>query len=305
MDFVAIDFETANNSRSSICSVGLVKYQNGILVDEMYRLVKPFDDYFDPYNTYIHGITYNDVKNEPEFDIIWKDLYQHLNGRLILAHNASFDMSVLRHSLDHYSIPCPDLSYNCTRNIAKKTWPGRSSYKLTDVCTVINYQFNHHHALEDAHAAATIYLKAFEYLEVDSYEELVDKLSISTGELFTGGYKPARMNKNRSSTDFNPSSLKPVRDVFDETHPFYNMSIVFTGTLQSMRRKDAMQKVVNVGGHCEKGITKETNFLVIGDQDFNRFADGKRSSKLAKAETLIANGQELEIIPESDFLELL
>lgn len=306
MDFVAIDFETANNDRSSVCSVGLVKFHNGKMVDEVYKLIKPSNPYFDPYNTFIHGITYKDVKDEPEFNIVWKELEKYFVDNLILAHNASFDMSVLRHVLDDYSIEYPSTIYNCTRNIAKKTWSGMPSYKLTSVCNHINYQFKHHHALEDAKASATIFLKASEKLEVNDYDDMVDKLSIVTGKIFPGGYRPARINKkHRNRKNFDPNSLIANTDTFDETHPFFGATIVFTGTLQSMVRKEAMQNVVNLGGKCGKSVTPDTNFLVMGDQDYLRFADGKKSSKLKKAEDLITKGQDLEILPENDFLEII
>ncbi|MGQ4668601.1 exonuclease domain-containing protein [Metabacillus halosaccharovorans] len=305
MDFVAIDFETANSSRSSVCSIGIVEYRNGQLENEFYSLVKPKDNFFDAYNTYIHGITEEDVEDKPEFDVIWTDVKGFIEEKLILAHNASFDISVLRHVLDEYDIDYPSCSYNCTRNIAKKAWPGLYSYQLSVVADHLDIYFKHHHALEDAHAAAKVYLNAFRNIEAESHEDLVNKLKLVEGSLFTNGYKPARVNKKTGGKGFDIDSLVAASTEFDESHPFYGSMFVFTGTLQSMQRKQAMQSVIDIGGLCGNGVTKQTNYIVIGDQDFSRFADGKKSSKLKKAEELISKGQKLEIISEGDFISLL
>lgn len=83
------------------------------------------------------------------------------------------------------------------------------------------------------------------------------------------------------------------------------MNFVFTGTLTSMTRREAMQHFVNIGGICTNGITLQTNFLVVGVQDYSRLKDGKKSSKIKRAEELALNGSEIEIITEDDFLQLL
>ncbi len=108
MDFVALDFETANSSRGSVCSIGLVEYENGKLKKEYYRLVKPKRNYFSSFNISIHGITKQDVEGAYEFDELWeKEIHGLLEGKLVVAHNAQFDMSVLRAVLDQYNLPYP------------------------------------------------------------------------------------------------------------------------------------------------------------------------------------------------------
>ncbi|MFB6469290.1 3'-5' exonuclease [Cytobacillus sp. Hz8] len=197
MNIVALDFETANSARSSVCSIGIVEYQNGKLIDEYYSLVKPKKLVFYSYNVYVHGITAEDVQHSPEFDELWDNIQPRLENKLVIAHNASFDLSVLRGVLDEYNIPYPTLSYNCSVNIAKKTWPGLSSYKLNVISSYLGITFQHHHALEDAHAAAQIYLKAYELIGATSHEDLRKKLSISQGQLDKNGYTPARINAKK------------------------------------------------------------------------------------------------------------
>ena len=121
MDCIAIDFETANAARSSPCSVGVVVIKGGEVADTFYRLIKPEGNDFDYFNISIHGITPEDVENEPEFPGIWEELKPLLESGLVIAHNASFDMSVLRHTLELYGLPFPDINYTCSRIIAKKS----------------------------------------------------------------------------------------------------------------------------------------------------------------------------------------
>ncbi|MDT8860117.1 3'-5' exonuclease [Alkalihalobacillus sp. MEB130] len=197
MDFVAIDFETANTNRSSVCSIGLVVVKSGEVTEEYYQLVKPNDMYFDPICVRIHGITSEDVKDAPSFSDVWKDISHLLEGNLVIAHNASFDMSVLRYSLDEYRFDYPSFSYNCTVNVSKKTWHGLHSYSLNVVAEHLQIDFKHHHALEDAQVAAQVYLKACKYNNVSSHEELIEKLEIGQGTVYANGYTPARANKKK------------------------------------------------------------------------------------------------------------
>ncbi|WP_283152453.1 3'-5' exonuclease [Guptibacillus hwajinpoensis] len=197
MNFVALDFETANSQRGSVCSIGLVEYENGELIREYYRLVKPKQNYFAGINISIHGITEEDVADAPEFDVLWKEEIRELvEGKFLIAHNAQFDMSVLRAVLDQYNLPYPMLAYNCTVNLSKKTWT-LPRYKLNVVSDYLGIDLDHHHALDDARASALIFLKAAETLNASDVNELVERTGTANGVLFDNGYEPAKLNKKR------------------------------------------------------------------------------------------------------------
>lgn len=187
MDCIAIDFETANACRSSPCSVGVVAIKGGEVADTFYRLIKPKDNYFNPFNISIHGITPEDVENEPEFPGIWEELKPLLESGLVIAHNASFDMSVLRHTLELYGLPFPVFNYTCSRIIAKKAWPDLLSFALSVVADHLGIEFDHHNALSDAKASALVALRACEQLEADSLESLAEKTGIVHGHIMEGG----------------------------------------------------------------------------------------------------------------------
>ncbi len=304
MRFVAIDFETANADRSSACAIGLVLVEGGNIIDKKSYLIRPHELYFDPFNVSIHGITEEDVENEPEFDQLWPLITDFFGNRIVIAHNASFDMSVLRHVLDEYSIPYPDLPYSCTRVISKKMWPSLPSHALDVVAEHLAIEFVHHDATEDAIACASIAIQACEKTGADSIENLAQKLEFPTGCLFPGGYRPARINFPKSYS-IKPRELVPSTDNQDPEHVFFGKQMIFTGTLQSMPRKNAMQRVVDVGGKCAKTVSWSTDFIVMGQQDYRKLKDGKKSNKMKKAEELVDQGCQIEFLSENDFLEML
>jgi DNA polymerase-3 subunit epsilon len=130
MSWVAIDFETANETRGSACALGVAIVEAGQVIDRASWLIRPPTLDFNPYNVMIHGITAADVASAPTFDSLWPTIETLLAGRPVVAHYASFDISVLRHSLDAYGISWPRLEYVCTRVLAKKVWTDLLSYSL-------------------------------------------------------------------------------------------------------------------------------------------------------------------------------
>ncbi|MGA3168378.1 MAG: exonuclease domain-containing protein [Terriglobia bacterium] len=298
---VAVDFETANSKRSSVCAMGIAIIEGQKIATRASWLIRPPELYFDPYNTYIHGITEEDVADKPEFNKLWNEFRQYFEGRLLVAHNASFDMSVLRHVLDEYSIPYPQLCYLCTRVTAKRVWPGLNGYGLTTICEYLGVEFKHHDAEEDAAACAEVALRASRQIRATTIAELVENTRILTGQLYPGGYKPCHIRQAHEGL----AVIRATTSDFNQHNSFFEKTVVFTGTLQSMVRLEAAQKVVNSGGHCAGSVGRDTNFVVLGDLDFSKLKGGLKSTKLRKAESLLAGGGDIEIISEADFLRML
>ena len=150
-DFIAIDFETAEYNRNSAISIGLVKYHDYQFVDTYYSLIRPPNLFIRPDFTDIHGLTVDDVKDEPDFMYLWENgIRDFLGDTSLAAHNAPFDMGVLGATLKWYELPIPELRYFCTCNLARRTWPGFKSYALTALAARFNITYNAHNALDDA-----------------------------------------------------------------------------------------------------------------------------------------------------------
>ena len=158
MNFVAIDFETANYERTSACAVGLVKVVGGEIVEKAVHLIKPPTKEF--IFTYIDGLTWNDVAKATDFGKLWPSIAPLFDGaEFLAAHNASFDKGVLHGCCASFGIAAPALPFRCTVQMARRAWNIRPT-KLSDVCRKLGIALNHHEALSDAMACAQIVLAA-------------------------------------------------------------------------------------------------------------------------------------------------
>ena len=190
MNFAAIDFETATAARNSACSVAVVEVRDGQLYDSYYTLIQPPANRYNWFNTRIHGITREDTANVPGFAGIWAELRAHLEGRIVVAHNSSFDMSVLRACLTESGLPAPMFSYCDTVKISQKVWPELENHKLDTVGSFLHIDFNHHNALYDARTCAAIPIYAGADLAVDSLERLTRLLGVNVRPFGAGkGYR--------------------------------------------------------------------------------------------------------------------
>lgn len=190
MNFAAIDFETATAARNSACSVAVVEVRDGQLYDSYYTLIQPPANRYNWFNTRIHGITREDTANVPGFADIWAELRTHLEGRIVVAHNSSFDMSVLRACLTESGLPAPMFSYCDTVKISQKVWPELENHKLDTVGSFLHIDFNHHNAVDDARTCAAIPIYAGAELAVDSLERLTRLLGVNVRPFGAGkGYR--------------------------------------------------------------------------------------------------------------------
>ncbi len=183
MNFTCIDFETANRYRDSACAIGVVRVENGAITDRIYRLIRPVNLYFDYRNIEIHGITATDVENEPLFDEIYSEIQHLFEDELLLAHNAAFDMSVLKYSLMAADVAPPRAHYFDSLQIARKLFPNLPNHKLNTLAGYFGYSFQHHHALEDAEVTAKIILDIFREFQVSKLNNFFKEHSISVKKL--------------------------------------------------------------------------------------------------------------------------
>lgn len=299
-DFIAIDFETANEQRWSPCAVGWALWQDGAIVDTGAMLIRPPEFRFEPFNVSIHGITSEMCRDAPAWPDIVETLAPSLAGRLVVAHNAAFDMSVLRRTCEQTNVPVPELHFACTMRLARIIWPGEPCYSLPDVAARAGIgEFAHHDAAADAWASASIAAVAINQSAASDLESLLEQLHVVPGRLAGSDYNRARYGPGHSM----PNESTPGVDA-NPDHPFYGRKVVFTGGLGSMERDTAWQAVLDAGGKPTNSVSRFTDYIVVGDS-FHGLRYGHLSHKLEKAVELHVQGAPLELVTERDFLSLL
>lgn len=315
LSFVAIDFETANSSRASACSLGMTKVIDGVITDSRYELIKPPKGYdsFDPRNIAIHGISPRDVAGKDDFAELWPDLYSFIGGLPIIAHNASFDISVLRATLTASNLDWPELDYACTYVFSKNEFD-LPRHRLPDVALAAGVQWDnaqHHDALFDSRVCAEIVISMAIKKNAGELQDLLDSMNLQMGELFVDGWSTCRSkNVSRYSHHSRGEKAPTIGQIelnpeADPSHPLFGQVVVFTGAI-SIPRPEAWRLVAEVGAIPKDGLSKKTNFLVLGEQDLSKLKSGEtKSSKHREAEELKEKGSQIEIIDERDFFALL
>lgn len=288
MRFTALDFETANHHRSSICQIGVVSFVDGSVAKTWQRLVNP-EDHFDPVNVSIHGITDDAVKHAPTFPELFPDLKDLLTDQVVVCHTG-FDRVSLARAAEKHELPAIECTWLDSSRVVRRTWPAHaySGYGLASITRELGIDFKHHEAQEDARAAGEVVLRAIAETGRTLEEWLV------------------RVHQPISTETGHPISSKKLRIAL-EGNPDGSLAgevAVFTGEL-SITRQEAAELAANVGCTVAASVTQKTTLLIVGDQDPRKLSGHKKSSKHRKAEILIEKGQPICIIAEDDFRRLL
>lgn len=282
MDFVALDFETANPRLSSICQIGATRFSGGEPVETLCTYVEP-QDYFHPMNVSVHGICEATVAGAPTFAQAHGDLHDLIGDAIVVTHTG-FDRTALHRACEMHALPPAVCRWLDSSMVVRRAWPqfARSGYGLGNVAAFLDLAFKHHDAGEDSRVTGQIVVQAVRHTGISLEDWLV-----------------------RVRQPFAPSDGEPIARAGDRSGPLAGEVIVFTGAL-TLPRREAAQLAAEAGMDVADAITKRTTILVVGDQDLDRLADGQtKSSKHRKAESLIASGQPIRIVSEADFEALV
>jgi DNA polymerase-3 subunit epsilon len=308
LDFITIDFEIANNKMSSACSLGMAFVQNNQIIDEKYYLIQPPTLEFNRDMVKVHGITASDVMGASHFNEVWEEIKSHFNRTIMVAHNAHFDMSVLHSCLTQYSLDLPDFKYIDSIELSSRVIPENVRGSLKERAAYFNIEMNNHHnAIADARACAEIVISSIAKDQRESLPSFLQAYTDFPIKQFTT-IRPQtyfRTAKKFNKTSINVSEITPTVETINTKHPFFMKNIVFTGDLNSIDRKDAMQKVVNAGGIVKTSVSSKTDFLIVGVQDRSLVGSEGISTKEKKAYDLIEKGKDIKILNEKQFLKAL
>lgn len=187
--FVAFDFETANYNRHSICAAGFVFVEDGEIIDQVYSLINPEEEFYS-INMSVHGIRPRDIQDAPKFPEFYHSIKYKINGKTLVAHNLPFDGYALKDNLFRYGIPSVENNLLCSLQLAKKVLPKQARYSLDTLSNQFGIVLdNHHHALADAEACARLFLHLTKSNEISTFEDLYEKTSIYHGLIHQFDYR--------------------------------------------------------------------------------------------------------------------
>ena len=306
--FVAIDFETATSERSSACAVGVVVFEQGQATDKLNLLIRPPDNQYDSFNTILHGIGPTDTRRAADFPEVWERVARLLDGRLVIAHNTAFDLSVLRRSADHHGYAPAPFPFACSYRIARSAMPDIASWSLDVLADDFGIPLSHHDPLSDANVAGLLWLALPDRFGTTA-SDLLATHGYRLGYCHPTEYRPFSNAKPPASGSSRSSRLS-VKEFASRGEPdpdglLFSKKIVFTGTLASMSRRDAYQAAVDAGAKPSQSVSKFTSYVVVGSTDLRQVGASGRSSKHRKALALAAEGRPIEVIDEDQFICLL
>lgn len=276
--FIALDVETANGEMSSICQIGLACMRSEGHIVTLGFLVNP-RGVFERFNTQLHGIDAAMVQHAPDFEGVLTPLRPLLESAPLVQHSG-FDKRAMNSACARYGLAPLETPWHDSVTIARRAWPqltGNGGHGLASLKTFLGLEFEHHDAVEDARAAAQVVLCA----EEDTGHRF---------DLLTG--RPAR------------AYAKQVTRAGNKDGPLYGHVACITGKL-SRSRDETATIAAKAGISVVAKVTAEVTLLVIADRDLDTSAEETRSTKLRKAQELMAQGHPLRILRESEFLLLV
>ena len=237
MNFFSLAVETANADYSSICQIGVVEFNNGIIVDKWTSLINP-EAYFDSFNSTIHGIYESDIEDSPTFDQIYSFLKKKLDGNIVV-HHMPFDKIALNRVCSEYNLDFINPKWLDSAKVTRRVWTefAYKGYGLANISKYLNIEFKHHDALEDAIAAGLVVCKACELSKIP-----IEKWYIKVE-------KPIFEKKYSSES---------IKLEGNKDGNFYGEEIVFTGTL-NLLRKEAAKLAAEMGCNVSMVMKKALN----------------------------------------------
>jgi DNA polymerase-3 subunit epsilon len=284
MNFIAIDFETANPDRSSICQIGIVFFKDGQIFDKFEALVNP-QDYFDPFICMVHGIRRQDLVGKPTFPEFYDYLRKVLINQVVLCHTA-FDRVAFSQACGKYQLEEFPITWLDNSKVVRRTWSefARRGYGLPEIADFLNIQYKSHNACEDAKATGLVFIEACVKSGLD-IQGWLDRVR-----------KRITLRKYSAEHKFIPTVA--------EDGPLHGETIVITGTLPILRDV-ARQMAADLGAIVPDNMIDSTTMLVLGVQDKRHFHGKEKSNKHRRAEELIQKGHDIEIVYGTDFMALL
>lgn len=289
-EYVCIDTETTGLEYRycDIIELSAARVRDGSVIDSFSSLVR-LDYALPAFITDLTGITDDMLRSAPPLSEVLPRFLDFCSDQIIVGHNVNFDICFVAFNAERIGRTFLN-DYIDTLRIARKLFPDKDHHRLFEVASYCDVaQDQQHRAESDVFTTIACFEKMRELALRDHTEpEFIG--------LFKRHHVPSRNVM---------AGMTPRTDVFDDTHPFFGKRIVFTGALSRMTRKEAAQLVLDVGGIPSDGMNKETNYLVIGNEDFKSCVKDGKSAKMLKAEQMQKKGIDIQVISEDQFFDMI
>lgn len=289
--YIAFDIETTglDPMYDEIIEIGAIKIEDGKEIETFSTLIKPKYK-IDEFITELTGITNEMVMDAPKINEVLPKFMDFIKDSVILGHNVDFDINFIYDNLINEDMNPITNDFVDTLRLSRRLLPELKHHRLSDLANYYNIDTTgSHRSLTDVRITIDIF-KNLEKLVESKYSNIEN-------------FKEAC--KKKSHSGYKASDITTTNTEFDEDNLLYDKYVAITGTLEKMSRKEAMQIIADLGGHCQEGVNKETNYLILGNNDYNPILRGKKSSKLLKAESLKLKGQDIEILSENVFYDVI
>jgi len=274
-NFTALDFETMTACRTSACAIGLVRCEDGVIIQKFYSLIRPVPDDREKTNTFVHGISPEQAAKAPTWAQLYPSIAHLIDGQKLVCHNADFDLDVLQRTSDYYGLH--------PRPIAAVDTATLTSASLEDACAKYGIPLtNHHDPLDDATATAKVLLNIFGIPTVEHH------------------YSKPPSRHSLEQRKVAKETLRPLGEdeVANKETPFYAKRVVITGVLDAYPQRETLAALLRqFGADINTSISARTDIVIVGR--------GCGPSKMQKVEALQAAGHDIRVIREQELLEIL
>lgn len=293
--YIVIDIETTGLSPiyDEIIEIAAIKVEEGIPTYTFSTLVKPTHD-IDDFISALTGITNDMLSTAPTLSEVLPLFIDFIGDDILLGHNVNFDINFLYDNIENVLGKHLKNSFIDTMRIFRKLYPSLAHHRLMDLATNYGIDYSRaHRSLTDC--KITYYC----------FKRMIEEISLKyeSKQFFINLFKKAP--RRTYSTFLKASDIIANTENIDADNPLYGKTFVFTGALEKMLRKEAMQIVVNFGGINGDNVTKSTNYLVLGNNDYCKSIKDGKSNKHKKAEALKLSGHDIEIISENVFYDMI
>lgn len=312
MDFIAVDFETPNRHNDTICSMGITFVENSEIVFNRNILINP-ECFFDDFNTTLHGISEQDVFYSPTFSQVWSEYESYFKHYPIVMHNADFDTSVLYKAAHASGIDLPPMDFYCTKCLCKANYK-LEKYSLNRICEHFCLNLNHHDSGSDSLCTARIMLSLladknasiFIHMPYTQFKEKADAYASKVSKSRRAVSCFDHINRNPETRPSDTCYEKPDCHYSDCDISFEGKRFVLTGMFPHYSRSAATRYIEQHGGKVSSAVSSKTDYLVIGAEDKNVVGPDGKSTKIERAEELIAHGVDtLYLVDACRFVELI